>query len=282
MRFPSMTIRLAGALCLLSPAPALRGQVAELPTQIAPVSEAGRFTLFPTLSNIKGAPFSASFQSEGKQVLADGTTITNTRTGKIARDSEGRTYMEITTLRGPGVNPQSFTSVNINDPVSGAHIVLMPDGHTARRFERTPPSSDATRTPSVPSAGGLTSNGAPSQPAGTMMAKSSLPPIQKEDLGVDSLEGIPARHYCETQTIPPGQVGNDRDMAITSEFWYSKELRLNLKATRKDPRFGEESLIISNVERSEPPASLFEIPADYKVVDEHPGSISSGAVEAKP
>jgi len=84
---------------------------------------------------------------------------------------------------------------------------------------------------------------------------------------MESIEGVSVQHYRETQTIPAGEIGNDQDLAITSEFWYSGELRLNLKATRNDPRFGEESLAVSDIDRSEPPASQFEIPADYTVTD---------------
>jgi hypothetical protein len=86
-------------------------------------------------------------------------------------------------------------------------------------------------------------------------------------LGEESIDGIVVRHYRETRTIPAGDQGNDRDLLITSEFWYSKQLRLNLKAIRNDPRFGEENLTLSGLERSEPQGSLFEIPADYKVTD---------------
>ena len=97
---------------------------------------------------------------------------------------------------------------------------------------------------------------------------------------MESIEGIPVQHYRETQTIPAGQIGNDQDLVITSEFWYSRELRVNLKATRNDPRFGEETLTVSDLDRVEPPASQFEIPADYTVTDvprNTAGATSSGA-----
>jgi hypothetical protein len=39
-----------------------------------------------------------------------------------------------------------------------------------------------------------------------------------------------------------------------------------------DPRTGEQTVTITKVERSEPPAEKFEIPADYKILDETPVS----------
>jgi hypothetical protein len=201
----------------------------------------------------------------------------------MARDSEGRTYLEITATRGPASNPQSYTSINVNDPVAGIHFTLNPESHIAHRFERPPRSANASQLRPVPPGGANTeasgnSGSGPSirsvnpddlnsRPTGPATSRSSLPPIQIEDLGEESIDGVGVRHYRETRTIPAGEQGNDRDLLIASEFWYSKQLRLNLKAARNDPRFGEENLTLSSIERNEPQASLFEIPADYKVTD---------------
>jgi hypothetical protein len=36
---------------------------------------------------------------------------------------------------------------------------------------------------------------------------------------------------------------------------------------RSDPRFGETVYRLTNIQRTEPPASLFELPSDYTVND---------------
>jgi len=276
----SATWLLTASLCLLSASSTVHSQTTvattEMPTQTAPIVS-GRSVLIPILPSIQAAPLSASFQSERKQVLANGSTITGKRTGKIARDSEGRTCLEITTLRSPDVNPPSSRSINIVDPVSRTRIVLVPNMHVARRYDMASlPAADVReRRPVAPDAG--TAAAVPARPP---VVRSPPPAIQKENLDLESIEGISVQHYRETQTIPAGQIGNDQDLVITSEFWYSGELRLNLKATRNDPRFGEESLTVSDIERSEPPASQFEIPTDYTVTDvpRNPGVVtSSGA-----
>jgi hypothetical protein len=265
---------IACGIALAASVPSLRAQSAtpaDIPTQYTLPEGTTRFTLQPLLSSIKSAPISASFQSENKELLADGTTITNARSGKVARDSEGRTYHEITTTRGPAANPPSYTSINISDPVSGVLFVLDPVSHTARRYERTPRSTTAVpklrpATPANPgtvTTGSVTSGGI-SRPPGI---KFTPPAIQKQDLGEESIDGIPVLHYRQTQTIAAGEIGNDRDLVITSEFWYSKELRMNLKSTRQDPRLGEETLTLSDIEKVEPPASLFQVPPDFEVTD---------------
>ena len=38
--------------------------------------------------------------------------------------------------------------------------------------------------------------------------------------------------------------------------------------TRKDPRSGESTYKLTNLRRGEPARSLFELPADYKVITE--------------
>jgi hypothetical protein len=288
---------LACAVYFLSFAPGLRAQTApavwtqsapvDMPTQLAPMVMPGAMpTLLPWLHSLKGAPLTASFTMESRQVLTDGTTITNTRTGKVARDSEGRTYNETASARLGGANHRTYTTININDPISGAQITLLPETHTAHRFERMQRSGTAAGVPSEPQTFSVAGN------TGTVMTRtseftsSSFPSVHKEDLGVESIEGISVRHYRETQTIAAGEIGNDRDLVITSEFWYATDLHLNLKATRSDPRLGEETLSLTDVQRMQPPASLFEIPADYALVESSMGAAgfasSSGSIHAAP
>jgi hypothetical protein len=306
MRCSSRSSLLAIAFFLTSATSAVRAQTAadDMPTQHAPMlMGAGQFTLTPTVSSLKAVPFSASFQSESKQILADGSTISNTRSGKVARDSAGRTYHETTVLvHGPAADPRTFTSINIMDSVDHVQFLLNPENHTARRIDllsraealeqaklraaartsATGGTADSATTSATPadtvatmntlssgSAGVMTSSVAAGPASRTLrpVAAGSRMPIQKEDLGTDSIDSVPVRHYRETQTIPAGEMGNDRDLVITSEFWYSGTLRLNLKATRNDPRYGEETLTLTEIETGEPSASLFEVPADYTITD---------------
>ena len=73
--------------------------------------------------------------------------------------------------------------------------------------------------------------------------------------------------------IAAGAVGNERPIEVVTERWFSPELKTVVLAKHSDPRLGETVYQLSNIVRAEPPADLFVVPADYKVV-EGPGSRS--------
>ena len=70
-----------------------------------------------------------------------------------------------------------------------------------------------------------------------------------------------------TVTIPAGQIGNERPIEIVSERWFSPDLKVLVMSRQSDPRFGETTYRLTNVTRVDPPPQLFEIPADFKIVD---------------
>jgi hypothetical protein len=88
-----------------------------------------------------------------------------------------------------------------------------------------------------------------------------------EDLGVRNQNGVLAAGTRATVTIPQGAIGNNRDIHVVNERWYSDELQMLVKSVNSDPRFGESSYQLTNVVRGEPDAALFRIPADYTIVD---------------
>jgi len=65
----------------------------------------------------KGAPYSADTIVEGNQQLADGNRISRRTTGRVYRDSEGRTRREED-------RPNGTTSISITDPVAGFSYAL--------------------------------------------------------------------------------------------------------------------------------------------------------------
>jgi hypothetical protein len=60
-------------------------------------------------------------------------------------------------------------------------------------------------------------------------------------------------------------------LEITQERWYSPELRTVVLMRHNDPRFGETSFRLTNINRNEPDAALFRIPANYKVKEGNDG-----------
>jgi hypothetical protein len=92
----------------------------------------------------------------------------------------------------------------------------------------------------------------------------------KEQLGKQTIEGVEAEGTRTTVTIPAGEIGNERPIEIVSERWYSPELQLVVMTRHSDPRFGETTYKLTNINRAEPAKSLFEVPSDY-TVKEGPG-----------
>ena len=93
-----------------------------------------------------------------------------------------------------------------------------------------------------------------------------------EDLGVQDIDGVQARGTRTTTTIPAGSIGNDRDINIVNEQWYSDDLQMLVMSKHSDPRTGETTYRLTSIDRSEPAKSLFEIPADYTVKERPEGA----------
>ena len=87
----------------------------------------------------------------------------------------------------------------------------------------------------------------------------------KEQLGKQTIEGVEAEGTRTTVTIPAGEIGNERPIEIVSERWYSPELQLVVMTRHSDPRFGETTYKLTNINRAEPAKSLFEVPSDYTI-----------------
>jgi len=68
-----------------------------------------------------------------------------------------------------------------------------------------------------------------------------------------------------TTTIPAGDIGNDRPINIVDERWYSPDLQMTVMTKHSDPRMGETTFALKNINRASPPLYLFEVPAGYTI-----------------
>lgn len=105
-----------------------------------------------------------------------------------------------------------------------------------------------------------------------MVYKGSFPKYEtrSEDLGTRDFDGVTAAGTRTVTTIPAGSIGNERDIEIVYERWYSKELEIVVYSKHSDPRFGEQTYRLTNIIRSEPDPSLFTVPHGYRVLSEPP------------
>ena len=207
---------------------------------------------------VTGVPFSAVAVSESTQTLADGNHIARKTNTNLFRDSQGRFRKEVTfSSVGPlatSGQPKSF--VFINDPVAGTNFILHADTKTAEKME-TPfgKMKDAVK-------------GKMEFHHQQAIADGSL---KKEDLGTQTIAGVSAQGTRVTHTIPAGQIGNEKAITIVSEHWYSNDLQIVVMSKRSDPRFGDTTYTLTNIQRQEPAASLFAVPSDYTVTQGGPG-----------
>jgi hypothetical protein len=88
---------------------------------------------------------------------------------------------------------------------------------------------------------------------------------KRESLGKQVVEGVEVELTRTTVTIPEGEIGNTLPIEIVDETWYSPELQMVVMSKHRDPRSGETTYRLTNINRSDPDRSLFEVPADYTV-----------------
>lgn len=207
---------------------------------------------------VKGSPYSAQFSTENTQTLADGTRITRKSKGAVYRNGEGRTRREqaLGALGPVPIEGDPRQMIFINDPVAGAHYVLDVQERSARKmpFRDAPPPPPGPQPPAGRSAD---FHGEPDQ-------------VTTESLGKQTIEGVEAEGTRSTITIPAGRIGNDRPLKIVSERWFSPELKIVILSKHNDPFAGENVYRLTNISREEPPLSLFTVPSDYLVREEHP------------
>ena len=295
------------SMCALAASGLLQAQNAPAPPQRDNVMFVARDTGVATMQAqfiggefnydklVKNAPYTADAVSETTQTLADGNRITRKNTTSLARDSAGRTRREETMgAVGPwstgGSAGETPKIVFINDPVAHMNYVLEPN-HIAR----------ATKVESQEAAASKVADEAKAKAAGgritvmregefSAVAPPPLPPpglaaagpdqvilydklsdekqnAKTDDLGQQTIQGVVAQGHRTTITIPAGQMGNERPIEIVNETWYSPELQTTVMSKRSDPRFGDTTYELTNIERAEPDPMLFQVPSDYKVED---------------
>ena len=88
-----------------------------------------------------------------------------------------------------------------------------------------------------------------------------------EDLGSQTMEGVFVTGLRTIHTIPAGQIGNDKPIAVVTEVWTSPDLKTIVYSKRSDPRMGEQTFQLTDITRADPDGSLFTVPADFKVVE---------------
>jgi hypothetical protein len=199
------------------------------------------------------AQFSLILETVWARGLADGGTITLENKRKIARDAEGRIYMERWLLvPRDGKQQSQMTAIQISDPLKHTLYSCFP--HDSKKRCQL-----VTYTPSPDTVFNFFGS---SQTIGDYGDTVWL------DLGKQLVSGVETVGQRVTEHYNQGAFGNDRVMTVEREFWYSPKLGFNLLSTRSDPRIGKQTFTVTNLILSDPDANLFEVPEGYSVVDD--------------
>jgi hypothetical protein len=205
---------------------------------------------------VPNVPLTAVAELESTQVLDDGSSVGKKTFNNIARDSQGRIYNERRSMVPATSNATpELISFHIFDPTTRLNTFLNPDTHLAHQtvFQERALAQAMTA----------------SQGQGSVVAVNRAG-YQEQDLGTESMENVVVHGTRKTRTVSAASSGTGKPVIVADEYWYSDELRLNMLVKHDDPRTGLQTVTITKVDRSEPPAATFEIPADYKIVDDTP------------
>lgn len=255
------------------------------PMQARPGAFAMRVVDGADTATVKGAPFCATVVTEHTQSLSDGNRIHTTDSSLLCRDSEGRTRREAgLNLLGAAPQTSSPKLITIVDPAAGTRYLLDTENKIAQKMPLMPEGLPEIAGPPGPPGKGQVMfyqrTGGPGSDVvfNKMIVNKSSPDSgepapNSENLGDQTIDGIHATGTRVTTTIPAGKMGNEKPIVVTSERWYSPELKATISTKHDDPWAGELKTEFKNVNTSEPDPSLFTIPADYKIVDVKDGPI---------
>lgn len=211
-------------------------------------------------------PYTATWSNKQVQTLANGTTITHDTTTRYARDSSGRTYMEVHNALPAGQDgqPRELVNYHVSDPV--AHTTTMWNSSEKRvtvvhqpepQMMQARPAPEGQNTVTVPP------RGTPAEPR----AAHTQPDVQREELGTKNIAGINAKGVRTTRVIAAGREGNDQPITVIEENWRSPEYGLILMSVRDDPRYGITTREVTEFQAGEPDAALFHAPEGYTIHD---------------
>lgn len=200
----------------------------------------------PPMAN---APFTATVNTEWARQTSDGATVTVKNHRLVARDSQGRIFQERRRFVPADSNSPSLVfQTEYSDPAKHTKYVCFPTSKVCDLYNYSAPLSQ------------------PVQAVGPIGDGKRY--LSREDLGKSEVSGIETIGTRETIATNQGVVGNDREVSLTKEFWYSPKLGVNLVVKRMDPLQGTQVFTVTDISLAEPDARVFVVPADYKVKDQ--------------
>jgi hypothetical protein len=229
---------------------------------------------------VVGKPLSATEVRRFTQVLADGTHVDRSDSSTFARDSQGRTRVESPTL------------ALIYDPVARTtyHLTLdkktfqkVPYDEQAQTYSIAVSENRTSWSSSSSSGGGAGARAGAGSGSGTGAGSSSSSSYSHSSTNTDAhtmthgdasgtvteelpqqvLNGVLVKGSRATQIIPPGAIGNDREIKVVTERWFSDDLKVLVKSVTNHPMLGVTTYELTNIVQAQPDPALFQVPFDY-------------------
>ncbi len=201
------------------------------------------------IAPIPNAPFTATVSTEWTRQTSDGATVVVKNRRMVARDRQGRVFEERRRFVPADSNaPSLLFQMDYVDPSRHTRTVCLPANKVCDVYNFFAPPSEATL---------------PVGPIGDGKRY-----LGRADLGKGDVQGLETIGTRETITTNPGTVGNDREVVLTKEFWYSPKLGINLVVKRFDPLQGTQVFTVSDISEFDPDPRLFVVPAQFKLANQ--------------
>ena len=195
------------------------------------------------------APFTAKVEIVSHERLPDGSEHVVQTSNHIARGNSGRIYNERRMLVPATYQAEPrLLSAHVYDPETRVSIFLDPMTRLAREQVLSQPSTVSGKAHRVPTTTG----------------------VVETELGSQVLDGVVLQGLRKSRTVPATMSGTGKELVVIDEYWYSTDLGIDMIIRHEDARTGEQMVAVTEVTRGEPDAKLFEVPKNYKLVDETP------------
>jgi hypothetical protein len=196
----------------------------------------------PTVPN---APFSARVDGLFTETLKDGTVVSRKFYNLIGRDNSGRTHTEQRRwVLADSVRDSELTRITLRDPITRIKTSCYPAKKLCELTTFDP------------------------RQIQNELATQGNPGVQSQDLGGREIESLETVGTRETTTHKTSAGDATHSFVSEKEIWFSPRLQTNLVVFRDDPRYGKQKLTMTHITLSEPEASFFQAPEDFRIVDE--------------
>jgi hypothetical protein len=228
---------------------------------------------------VTGKPYKGEAVTSMTQNLTDGSTIQQTIHAQIARDKAGRTVriqelgkfgsLTAAPIGTNGTDGPAPKLTTIFDPVARLHIDFSSDSKVAHELVVQTPTEGNNLT--TQGGFGLSANMPVTMRGRRVVPMMTTPQIPSqsdptaEQLGSRTVAGVSVIGTRTKTVIPSGTIGNNSDITIVRETWFSPELRMVMESTQTDPRFGQTTYSVTDLDQTDPDEGLFQVPPGYTV-----------------